>query len=381
MPGSVAWLRPVNVRALRPEEQAFEDMLAGWAGQQSSRLLASRTIRARAGGVRRFAEFCGSMPWEWTPLDLEEWTSHLLSGPRPKAHSTIRNYQNAVALFCSYLTDARYGWAEQCLAMFDTHPVQIVHEWNTAIHATDHEARPGVRPLTRAELQQLFDYADDQVVAARKSKRKGWLARFRDATLFKVIYAYGLRRREAAMLEVCDFTRNASAPEFGRFGVCNVRYGKAVRGSQPRRRSVLSVFAWTAAVLIEYVEDVLPMFGLADNTTSASAGTGNGGGGMVLWPTERRARIRPEYIDERFAEYRDALGLDRLLHPHCLRHSYITHLIEDGFDPLFVQQQVGHAWASTTALYTGVSSDYRNKVLRRSLDEAFTPVQEGSLHE
>ena len=37
---------------------------------------------------------------------------------------------------------------------------------------------------------------------------------------------------------------------------------------------------------------------------------------------------------------------------HSLRHSHITHLIEDGYDPLFVQQQVGHCYASTTALCT-----------------------------
>jgi integrase/recombinase XerC len=363
VPGSVASLRPVNVRPLRPAEHMFEDMLAGWAGQQSSRLLASRTIRTREGAVHRFVAFCGAMPWEWAPTDMEDWTSHLLSGSRPKAPSTIRGYQNAVALFCSYLTDPRYGWAEQCLRMFDTHPVQICHEWNTAIHASDHEARPGVRPLTRGELQQLFDYADERVDAARSSKRKGWLTCFRDATLFKIIYAFGLRRREAAMLDLCDFTRNASAPEFGRFGVCNVRYGKAVRGGQPRRRAVLSVFDWTSMVLAEYVEEVLPLFGVAGN--------------VMLWPTERHSRISSTYIDIRFAEYRDALGLDPLLHPHCLRHSYITHLIEDGFDPLFVQQQVGHAWASTTALYTGVSTDYRNRMLRRSLDAAFTdPGQE-----
>ena len=41
---------------------------------------------------------------------------------------------------------------------------------------------------------------------------------------------------------------------------------------------------------------------------------------------------------------------------HSLRHSYITHLIEDGYDPLFVQQQVGHCYASTTALYTSNGS-------------------------
>lgn len=69
-----------------------------------------------------------------------------------------------------------------------------------------------------------------------------------------------------------------------------------------------------------------------------------------------------------FARIRDEAGLPRFLGPHCLRHSFVTHLIEDGFESLFVQQQVGHAWASTTAIYTGVSSDFKNTALRRVLD-------------
>ena len=43
---------------------------------------------------------------------------------------------------------------------------------------------------------------------------------------------------------------------------------------------------------------------------------------------------------------------------------------EDGYDPLFVQQQVGHCYASTTALYTSVSSDFRNRTLRAALDRS-----------
>jgi integrase/recombinase XerC len=74
------------------------------------------------------------------------------------------------------------------------------------------------------------------------------------------------------------------------------------------------------------------------------------------------------HVNKVFAQLRDELGLPVELGPHCLRHSYVTHLIEDGWDPLFVQQQVGHAWASTTAIYTGVSTDYKNDVLRRALD-------------
>ena len=56
---------------------------------------------------------------------------------------------------------------------------------------------------------------------------------------------------------------------------------------------------------------------------------------------------------------------------HCLRHSYVSHLIEDGADPLFVQQQVGRSWASTTAVYTTVGADAKNRMLRSALARAF----------
>jgi integrase/recombinase XerC len=56
---------------------------------------------------------------------------------------------------------------------------------------------------------------------------------------------------------------------------------------------------------------------------------------------------------------------------HCLRHSHVSHQIEDGVDPLFVQHQAGHSWGSTTALYTTVGSGYINAMLRAALDRAF----------
>jgi len=89
-----------------------------------------------------------------------------------------------------------------------------------------------------------------RVEAVVEAGRKGWLAVFRDATLFKVCYAFGLRRREVAMLDVADFTANPAAPALGGLGICQVRYGKAMRGSPPRRRAVAAVMPWAVEALV-----------------------------------------------------------------------------------------------------------------------------------
>ena len=47
----------------------------------------------------------------------------------------------------------------------------------------------------------------------------------------------------------------------------------------------------------------------------------------------------------------------------------MTHLIEFDYPDRFVQEQVGHSHASTTAIYTGVSNDYRNQLLMRSMSK------------
>lgn len=353
VPGSAASLIPAGAALLHPQEAVFEAMLRGWSVQQGARLLAPGTIAQRVGVVRRFFRFVGAYPWEWQPVDVEEFTVWLRShGAR--AHSTLRSYQNSIALFCDYLVDPRYAWGDECVRRFGTHPIQICHEWNTARHVSEFEADPRVRPFTRSELQVFFDYSDDQVQRARSLGRKGWLAAFRDAALFKTIYAFGLRRNEVAMLDITDFHRNAAAPQFGAYGVCTVRFGKALKGSTPRRRNVLAVMPWSVEVLSEYVEIARSGYGVGQRS--------------LLWPTERGGRVSGHYIGQRFASYREASGLPEELHPHCLRHSYVTHLIEDGWDPYFVQQQVGHAWSSTTSLYTGVSNDYKNTMLRSALE-------------
>ena len=139
------------------------------------------------------------------------------------------------------------------------------------------------------------------------------------------------------------------------FALDQVRFGKAMKGSPPKHRSVLTVWEWVPQVLAQWIDEARPLMPSA-------------GASAALWPSERGPRIGSGTLHKRFCEYRDALGLDEGLDFHSLRRSYVTHLIEAGWDPLFVQQQAGHEHASTTALYTCVSSDFRTRTLRRALD-------------
>ncbi|OLT30463.1 integrase [Nocardiopsis sp. CNR-923] len=361
-PGSAGLHLVGGLSLLRPEEQVFEAMLEGWRNQQLARNLAFSTIDGRHKAVKAFTRHADAFPWTWSAQMLDEWLGDLRA-LRDLKRSTLRGYSEAVRSFCAYLTDPAYGWPTECETRFATHPIQIAHEWNTAVHLQEAESDPAKRAFTRAELAAFFDHADGQIHHIRGHGRKGWLPAFRDATLFKTAYAFGLRRNETRMLDLVDFSRNPHAPAFGDFGVCQVRHGKAKKGSPPKRRGVLTIgprhgtggMDWIVDVLEQWTEQVRPAFAHADSP--------------ALWPSERGPRIGFTQMNTRFAAYRDAIGLDPALDFHSLRRSYVTHLIEDGWDARFVQEQVGHEHASTTALYTCVSSDFRIRTLLKALDQ------------
>ncbi len=342
---------------LEPERAVFTAMLEGWAKQQRARLLKEQTIAPRLALVRRMADFCDLYPWQWLPAEAEAFISHLRSGPRPIAISTARSYEMELQLFCTYITDLRYGWSTICQERFGSAPQQVFHEWNTAVHIDGYEGDPRRRPLSYDEVQALFDAADHRVEEIRRLRRKGALAAMRDAALLKTVYAFGLRRQEAAFLDLVDFRHNPRSPGFGEFGALFVRYGKSSRGGAPKRRTVLTVpeMDWIVPVLKQWVHEVRPLM--------------EAGSHPALWVTERCSRMARRGVNEAFEDARSAAGLSPRLDLHCLRHSYITHLVEFDYPQRFVQDQVGHVYASTTAIYTGVSDEYRTRLLQRALEK------------
>lgn len=364
VPGSAGLVLVDGLVHLDQESAVFEAMLAGWSRQQKSRLLSPATIGTRINLLRRFNAFAESFPWAWTPGDVEDFTVSFMSGRQRLAPSTVRGYHLTLRMFCDYLTDARYDWPRQCRDRFDQVPTQVCHEWNTVAHLNDYEGRPGRRPFTYDELQVLFDYLDERVERVAGSGRKGALAALRDAQMIKTAYAFGLRRNELCRLDVADLRPNPHMRDWGTYGSVHVRYGKAIRGGVPRRRTVLAVpeFDWAIAGLRQWVEQARPILNAGDHP--------------ALWVSERLSRVSTVHLGKRFAWLRDEAGLDPALSLHCLRHSYVTHLIEFGYPERFVQEQVGHAYASTTAIYASVSNDFKTKTLQAALKRVYAPTEQ-----
>ncbi len=116
-PGSADLQLADGVRLLRPDEQVFTAMLDGWRNRQLARNSSFGTVESRQRSVRAFAEHAQVLPWRWTPQLVDEWCTDLRAVRRVR-RSTLRGYQEAVRLFCAYLTDPAYGWVGECEKRF-----------------------------------------------------------------------------------------------------------------------------------------------------------------------------------------------------------------------------------------------------------------------
>ncbi|MGW9156106.1 tyrosine-type recombinase/integrase [Microbacterium sp. NPDC055665] len=350
--------RDPSIALFRADDRVFDGMIEGWRTQMLARGLTVETIKSKVSTIRRFQSHTGAYPWQWAPVDLEEYFAEARSRTKkPLSVRTLRQYSGSIGMFCSYATNPVYGWAEYCESTFGDIPSQIVFEWNSPRHTSDDDVATSNRALTHSELQTLFDFIDDLVDSERVKGSKRWTTLLRDSMAFKLCYAFGLRRRELAMLELNDFGPNPYIPQYGVFGALTVRWAKGTKGSGPRRRTVLTTpkFAWAVPLMQTWLSP-----GRRDQFRTADDS-------VALWPSERQAQVGLSTFGNSFTRLREQAGLPSNLGLHCLRHSYITHLLEAGYDPAFVQVQVGHKYASTTGLYTHVSSSFRQKELQRML--------------
>ena len=74
----------------------------------------------------------------------------------------------------------------------------------------------------------------------------------------------------------------------------------------------------------------------------------------ALFLSARGRRISPREVQKRIKSHAQALGIPADVHPHVLRHSFASHVLQSSGDLRAVQEMLGHASISSTQVYTSL---------------------------
>jgi integrase/recombinase XerC len=176
---------------------------------------------------------------------------------------------------------------------------------------------------------------------------------YRDQAMFEVLYSSGLRLAELVSL---DWRYTHDGAYESQSWILLEEAQATVRGKGSKTRSV--PLGSKAVEAIKHWLAARPKFAASDaHDTDASA---------ALFLGVRGQRISPRVVQIQLNKLAALAGLPMHVHPHSLRHSFASHLLQSAQDLRAVQEMLGHANISTTQIYTRL--DFQH--LAKSYDQA-----------
>lgn len=274
------------------------DSFDGWL--RGVRRASDHTVRAYVGDVRQLMSFLderGVKADAASPADLRAFVASL--------HG--RNDPRSMARKLS-----------ACRAFYS---------WRMGLGAVARNPARAVRsPKQRKPLPGALDAQDaESLVTATAARREPWME-VRDRAMCELAYGAGLRASEVCGADLSDL-RLASRE-------------LVVTGKGRKQR--VTVYGDPARESLDEWLALRPSVALPDETA------------VFVGRTGRRLTVRTfETIVSRQAL---AAGVARRATPHTLRHSFATHLLDNGADLRVIQELLGHASLSTTQVYTHLST-------------------------
>ena len=272
--------------------------------------LSSNTVDAYLSDVRGFAEWCARSeitdPTSVRRATVRRYLAFLTT--RRFARRTIARKMASIRRYCRWLVANGHATADPTAGI--------------SVPAGDGRLP---RVLDRAELGHLLTGPDDQ------ADEPEWRRR-RDDAVLEVLYGSGVR-----VGELCGLTVSSLSLDRGAASV----WGK---GGKERRVPL-------SAPAVEALRSWLTVRGEVVPVEC----------GDLLFGNERGRALTPRDV-RRIVDRRSAVPT----HPHALRHSFATHLLDGGADLRSVQELLGHSDVATTQRYTHVSRERLSAAYREA---------------
>lgn len=221
------------------------------------------------------------------------------------AAATIARKLAAIKAFYRFMTAEGY---------MDANPAEVVEAGTKGIKLP--------RVLSEDEVVRLLNQPDITTAEG-----------FRDRTMLEVLYATGMRVSELInlTLERVDF---------------NMKY--IIAFGKGRKERIVPLGSVAAEFLQQYLEKVRPKLTHEDRNTN------------IVFLAFGGHKLTRQRFWQIIRAYGRKANINKALTPHILRHSFATHLLDNGADLRSVQELLGHSDISTTQIYTHLT----NKRLR-----------------
>jgi site-specific recombinase XerD len=87
-----------------------------------------------------------------------------------------------------------------------------------------------------------------------------------------------------------------------------------------------------------------------------------------LFLNRQGGRLSQRAVQLMVRRYATAAGIERAVHPHLLRHTFATHMLDNGAELRVVQTLLGHSNVNTTQFYTHVTDSAKRRAIEEALD-------------
>ncbi len=277
--------------------------------------------------------------WQRFAQGEKEVAGHV--GPETITEHLINADTEYLRSFLAYLAESSYSPATMARKIAT---LRSFYKWLERNGVIDTNPMTLIRtPRQKKRLPKAIDV--DQVEKLLSAPNDKTLLGSRDRAILETLYSTGIRVSELVSINFGDIDETGQAI--------------VIRGKGRKERIVpLGTHAMTA--LSHYIKTLQVNQIPNDNEDP-------------LFINKHNTRLSTRSVRRKVSKYLEQVGLDPSISPHTLRHSFATHLLDNGADLRSVQELLGHQSLSTTQVYTHLTT----KRMRESYDDAHPRAEAG----